>query len=34
MFTVNPLHGKSVWNLLSTHPPIPERIRRLREQIP
>jgi len=32
MFIVNPLRGKSVWNLLSTHPPIPERIRRLREQ--
>lgn len=31
MFIVNPLRGKSVWNLLSTHPPIPERIRRLRE---
>ncbi len=32
MFIVNPLRGKSVWNLLSTHPPIEERIRRLREQ--
>jgi len=31
LFIVNPLRGKSVWNLLSTHPPIPERIRRLRE---
>jgi heat shock protein HtpX len=31
MFIVNPLRGKSVWNLLSTHPPIPERIRRLKE---
>jgi len=32
MFIVNPLRGKSVWNLLSTHPPMQERIRRLREQ--
>lgn len=32
LFIVNPLRGKSVWNLLSTHPPIEERIRRLREQ--
>lgn len=32
MFIVNPLRGKSVWNLLSTHPPIEERIRRLRDQ--
>ncbi len=32
MFIVNPLRGKSVWNLLSTHPPMPERIRRLRRQ--
>jgi heat shock protein HtpX len=31
LFIVNPLHGKSIWNLLSTHPPIEERIRRLRE---
>ena len=31
LFIVNPLRGKSVWNLLSTHPPIEERIRRLRE---
>lgn len=34
LFIVNPLRGKSVWNLLSTHPPIEERIRRLREQQP
>ncbi len=34
LFIVNPLRGKSVWNLLSTHPPIQERIRRLREQHP
>jgi heat shock protein HtpX len=32
LFIVNPLRGKSVWNLLSTHPPIEERIRRLRER--
>jgi heat shock protein HtpX len=31
LFIVNPLRGKSVWNLLSTHPPIEERISRLRE---
>ena len=31
LFIVNPLRGKSVWNLLSTHPPIEERIRRLRQ---
>jgi heat shock protein HtpX len=31
LFIVNPLRGKSVWNLLSTHPPIEERIRRLRD---
>jgi heat shock protein HtpX len=33
LFIVNPLRGKSVWNLLSTHPPIEERVRRLREEI-
>ncbi len=32
LFIVNPLRGKSVWNLLSTHPPVEERIRRLREE--
>ncbi|GAB4337357.1 MAG: zinc metalloprotease HtpX [Candidatus Abyssubacteria bacterium] len=31
LFIVNPLRGKSIWNLLSTHPPIQERVRRLRE---
>jgi heat shock protein HtpX len=31
LFIVNPLRGKNVWNLLSTHPPIEDRIRRLRE---
>jgi len=34
LFIVNPLRGKSIWNLLSTHPPMQERIRRLREQHP
>ena len=32
LLIVNPLRGKSVWNLLSTHPPIEDRIRRLRER--
>lgn len=32
LFIVNPLRGKSIWNLLSTHPPIQDRIRRLHEQ--
>jgi heat shock protein HtpX len=31
MFIVNPLSGKSFINLFSTHPPIEERVRRLRE---
>ncbi len=30
MFIVNPLSGKSLQNLFSTHPPMEERIRRLR----
>lgn len=30
MFIVNPLSGKSLLNLFSTHPPLEERIRRLR----
>ncbi len=34
LFIVNPLHGKSLWNLFSTHPPIEDRIRRLREWRP
>ncbi len=34
LFIVNPLRGKSIWNLLSTHPPIEERIRRLRQMHP
>jgi len=31
MFIVNPLTGKSLMNLFSTHPPIEERIERLRK---
>lgn len=31
MFIVNPLSGSSLLNLFSTHPPIAERVRRLRE---
>jgi heat shock protein HtpX len=31
MFIVNPLHGQSLASLFSTHPPIQERVRRLRE---
>jgi len=34
MFIVNPLSGKSLMNLFSTHPPIEERIRRLRSMRP
>ena len=30
MFIVNPLKGQSLAGLFSTHPPIQERIRRLR----
>lgn len=30
MFIVNPLTGRSLMNLFSTHPPIEERVRRLR----
>ncbi|HOW28131.1 MAG TPA: zinc metalloprotease HtpX [Elusimicrobiota bacterium] len=29
MFIVNPLSGKAIFNLFSTHPPIPERVKRL-----
>jgi heat shock protein HtpX len=31
LFIVNPLSGRAVMALFSTHPPIPERVRRLRE---
>jgi len=31
MFIVNPLSGKSLMNLFSTHPPVEERIARLRQ---
>ncbi|HVO66837.1 MAG TPA: zinc metalloprotease HtpX [Syntrophales bacterium] len=34
MFIVNPLTGKSLMNLFSTHPPIEERIARLRSMRP
>jgi heat shock protein HtpX len=34
MFIVNPLSGKSLMNLFSTHPPIEERIARLRSMRP
>jgi heat shock protein HtpX len=31
LFIVNPLSGSAIMQLFSTHPPIPERVRRLRE---
>jgi heat shock protein HtpX len=34
MFIVNPLTGRSLANLFSTHPPIEERVRRLRSMYP
>jgi heat shock protein HtpX len=34
MFIVNPLSGKSLQSLFSTHPPVEERISRLRGQRP
>lgn len=34
MFIVNPLSGRSMQNLFSTHPPIDERVRRLRGGAP
>ena len=34
LFIVNPLSGKSMASLFSTHPPIADRVRRLREMGP
>ena len=34
MFIVNPLSGRSLMNLFSTHPPIEERVARLRTMVP
>ena len=34
LFIVNPLSGKSMASLFSTHPPIAERVKRLREMGP
>ncbi|NTW06760.1 MAG: M48 family metalloprotease, partial [Syntrophaceae bacterium] len=34
MFIVNPLSGKAFMNLFSTHPPLEERIARLRSMKP
>ncbi len=34
LFIVNPLTGKSLMNLFSTHPPVEERVARLRGMIP
>jgi heat shock protein HtpX len=34
MFIVNPLSGRSLMNLFSTHPPIEERVARLRAMMP
>ena len=34
LYIVNPLHGRSFASLLSTHPPIEERVKRLREMRP
>lgn len=31
LFIVNPLNGRALANLFSTHPPIPERVKRLRQ---
>jgi heat shock protein HtpX len=31
MFIVNPLSGGSIMKLFSTHPPVAERVKRLRE---
>ncbi len=34
LYIVNPLHGRAFASLLSTHPPIEERVKRLREMRP
>jgi heat shock protein HtpX len=34
MFIVNPLSGRSLMNLFSTHPPVEERVARLRNMMP
>jgi len=31
LYIVNPLHGGAIASMLSTHPPIEERVKRLRE---
>jgi len=33
LYIVNPLSGKAIANLFSTHPPIPERVKRLRGMV-
>ncbi|MGI5861372.1 MAG: protease HtpX, partial [Myxococcales bacterium] len=34
LFIVNPLSGGGLMNLFSTHPPMSERVRRLRQMAP
>jgi heat shock protein HtpX len=34
LYIVKPFHGKGIANLFSTHPPITERVRRLRQMRP
>jgi len=34
MFIVNPLTGRSLMNLFSTHPPVEERVARLKAMMP
>jgi heat shock protein HtpX len=34
LFIVNPLSGRTLMHLFSTHPPVEERIRRLRSNRP